>query len=109
MMTPETTLQLRKRELERRTVDLPREVEDWQNRIKNVLDENIHWSQMQAIKALMDAYKAAQDDILAQFPPATDKTGSEDALFKLLNAIVAAQRAWNFFRSKFDLRTIEIF
>jgi hypothetical protein len=108
-MTPEGALELRRRELERRTEDLPREVADWRDRVKTLVDMNIHFSQMETISGLIAAYVSAQKQILAQFPSTADKPAYEESLYKLLNAIVAAQRAWNFFRLKFELRTVDRF
>src|SRR6202035_94424 len=78
-------------------------------RVRALVDLNIHFSQMTTISELIDAYVSAQKQILAQFPSTADKPKYEDSLYKLLNAIVAAQRAWNFFRSKFELRTVDRF
>jgi hypothetical protein len=108
-MTPEAALELRRRELERRTADLPLEVDSWRARVKTLVDMNIHFSQMETVATLVATYVDAQKQILADFPSSADKPAYEQSLYKLLISIVAAQRAWNFFRTKFELRTVDRF
>lgn len=103
-MEPAVTLELRRRELERRSRDLPTEVDEWQARVSDDLDMNIHWSQLESIGALTRSYGDQQRQILNALPAADDRAGYEARLFDLLNAIVASQRAWDFFRSKLELR-----
>ena len=102
-------LLLRKTELHRRTVELPDEVNTWKTIVEQQVDMNLHWSRILAIKNLIDAYAKAANDILADFPPETDKPGYELGLYNLLTAIASAQRAWDFFRTKFELRNSDRF
>jgi hypothetical protein len=102
-------LALRKTELQRRTVELPDEVNAWKTIVEQQVDMNLHWSQILAIKNLIDAYAKAYNDILAALPPETDKPGYELGLYNLLTAIASAQRAWDFFRTKFELRNSDRF
>ena len=48
-------LSLRRTELRRRTVELPDEVNAWKAVVEQQLDMNLHWSQILAIKNLIDA------------------------------------------------------
>jgi len=102
-------LSLRRTELRRRTVELPDEVNAWKTIVEQQVDMNLHWSQILAIKNLIDAYAKAYNDILAGLPPETDKPGYEQGLYNLLTAIASAQRAWDFFRTKFELRNSDRF
>ncbi|MGY3133454.1 hypothetical protein ACVWZM_004136 [Bradyrhizobium sp. USDA 4501] len=102
-------LLLRKRELERRTKELPAEVEEWKALAETDLDSNLHWSQMEAIGELIAAYRAKYDAVLGNLPAEADKASYEAALYDLLMAIASAQRAWDFFRRKFDQRKSDRF
>jgi hypothetical protein len=100
-------LLLRKNELERRTKELPAEVAEWRAVTENDLDSNLHWSQLATIDELIKAYRAAYVAKLGNLPPETDKSAYEAALYDVLTAIASAQRAWDFFRRKFDQRKSE--
>jgi hypothetical protein len=100
-------LLLRMNELERRTKELPAEVAEWRTATENDLDSNLHWSQIAAIGELVEAYGRAYVAKLENLPPETDKPAYETALYDMLMAIASAQRAWDFFRRKFDQRRSE--
>jgi hypothetical protein len=103
-MSAPIAYQIRKEELRRRVEALPKEVTAWQDRTQAEVDENLHFSQLQAIGALMDAFKEQQEDLLAQMDPAGDSAAFQDAAFELVKSIIRAQRFWDFFRDKLDLR-----
>lgn len=100
-------LLLRKNELERRTKELPAEVKDWKEATENDLDSNLHFSQMLAIDALITAYGNTYAAKLGNLPPLSDKPAYEAALYDVMTAIASAQKAWDFFRRKFDQRKSE--
>ncbi|WP_315761677.1 MULTISPECIES: hypothetical protein [unclassified Bradyrhizobium] len=102
-------LLLRKRELERRTQELPVEVAEWKTLTETDLDSNLHWSQMEAISQLIASYRAKYDALLGNLPAETDKASYESALYEILMTIASAQRAWDFFRRKFDQRKSDRF
>jgi hypothetical protein len=102
-------LLLRRRELERRTKELPMEVAEWKALSENDLDSNLHWSQMEAIAVLIAAYSAKYQSLLANLPSEEDKASYEAALYNILMAVASAQRAWDFFRRKFDQRKSDRF
>jgi hypothetical protein len=100
-------LLLRKNELKRRTDELPKEVAEWRAVTEGNLDSNLHWSQMAAIDELIKAYGLVYKAKFESLPPETDKPAYEAALYDVLTAIASAQRAWDFFRRKFDQRKSE--
>lgn len=102
-------LPLRKRELQRRMGELPEEVREWKALADNDLDSNLHWSQIEAIAGLIATYRAKYDDLVTRLPAEDDKAAFEAGLYDILLAIAAAQRAWDFFRRKFDQRRSERF
>jgi hypothetical protein len=102
-------LLLRKRELARRMRELPEEVKEWKALADNDLDSNLHWSQIEAIAGLIAAYEAKYDALLANLPSENDRSAYEAALYQVLLAIASAQRAWDFFRRKFDQRRSDRF
>lgn len=102
-------LLLRRRELERRTKELPAEVAEWKALTENDLDSNLHWSQMEAIAELIAAYSIRYKALFTKLPSENDKSAYEAALYDILMAIASAQRAWDFFRRKFDQRKSERF
>lgn len=100
-------LLLRKNELERRTKELPSELAEWRTAAENDLDSNLHWSQLIAVGELVEAYGRAYASKLGNLPAETDGPAYEAALYDVLMAISSAQRAWDFFRRKFDQRRSE--
>lgn len=97
-------LLLRKNELERRTKELPAEVAEWRAATESDLDSNLHFSQMLAIDELIKAYGRTYTEKLKNLPASSEKPAYEAALFDVLTTIASAQRAWDFFRKKFDQR-----
>lgn len=102
-------LRLRTEELRRRVESTPPEVKAWDERTRNIIDMNLHYSQMQAIAVLVSAFHDQQVALLAAMNPAIPGAAFEDACHEVVRAIVAGQRAWNFFRSKLDLRLLPQF
>ena len=103
-MSVQPILEARKQELRRRVEGIPGEVANWKTRTLTAVDQNTHWSQLQAIGTLMDAFTQQQVDILNQL-----QTGGPLADFlttstQLVQKIISSQRAWDFFRDKLDLR-----
>ncbi|MER9762995.1 hypothetical protein [Mesorhizobium sp. M0138] len=102
-------LRLRRRELERRTKELPAEVAEWKTLAETDLDSNLHWSQMEAIADLIAAFSSRYDTLLGNLPSENDQSLYESGLYDILMAIGSAQRAWDFFRRKFDQRRSDRF
>ena len=98
-------LDLRRRELLRRMSPLQGEVADWSQRVLNVEEFKLHKSQIDALGELMNIYFTRQSALAAALEPAPPIGQYEQGLFDLASAVVAAQRAWSFFREKLDLRT----
>jgi len=94
-------LRLRTEELRRRVESTPPEVKAWSERTRNTIDMNLHHSQMQAIAVLVSAFHDRQVALLAAMNPTIPGAAFEDACQEVVRAIVAGQRAWNFFRAKF--------
>ncbi len=108
-MSFKATLEIRREELRRRVEALPREVKDWQARASNDLDSNLHFSQLQAIGVLMDAFAGQQGDLLTAMNPGGDPLAFQEAAFALVKKIISSQRVWDFFRDKLDLRFSPMF
>lgn len=94
-------------ELRRRVEVLANEVSTWRNATREHIDFNAHFSQLEALETLMNAYVAGQRAMLAA-PPASDS-----ALGQWSENVVAGmnttQRVWDFFRSKLELRLVSQF
>jgi hypothetical protein len=103
-MSVQVTLGIRKEELRRRVEALPGEVKKWKERTQTDLDSNLHFSQVQAIGILMDTFAGQQGDLLGKMDPAGDAAAFQDAALELVKSIIRAQRVWDFFRDKLDLR-----
>jgi hypothetical protein len=103
-MSTEATLTVRREELRRRVEALPKEVETWQERTKTELDNQAHFSQLQAIGTLMTAFATQQNGLLENLDPAGDATAFQDDAYQLVSSIIKSQRVWDFFRDKLDLR-----
>ena len=103
-MSVQATLATRKEELRRRVEALPKEVKDWKDRTLNDLDQNLHFSQVQAIGILMNAFAEQQTDLLGQIDPKGNPTAFQDTALDLVKGIIRSQRVWDFFRDKLDLR-----
>jgi len=103
-VSAQAMLEIRKQELRRRVEALPHEVADWKQRTQNDLDSNLHFSQLQAISILVDAFAQKQSELLDQLDPAGDSAAFQDVGLELLQSIRSSQRAWDFFRDKLDLR-----
>jgi hypothetical protein len=104
MLSTAEALDLRRRELLRRMNDLPKEVEDWKNLVLTNDEMKLHQSQVHALNELMQIYFARQRSLAEALVPALPTGQYEQGLFDLMSAVIAAQRAWNFFREKLDLR-----
>ena len=103
-MTIQTTLEMRKHELSRRVGGLPLEVKDWKARTQAEVDNNLHFSQLNAIGVFMNAFCDQQAQLLAQMDPAGDLAAFQANMLELIKNIIRSQKAWDFFRDKLDLR-----
>ena len=98
------TFLLRKHELSRRVENLPQEVKNWRAATEAEVDLNAHFSQLQAIEVLTNALV----DQLRTKVGSLDTNASAEtfnvACLDVVKNIIRAQKSWNFFRDKLDLR-----
>jgi len=97
-------LSLRKQELERRVENIPNEVNAWKEATEAEVDLNAHFSQLRAVELLMNAFLQEQRTIIAGLDPAGDVDDFNKGCFDLVKSVIKSQKAWDFFRDKFDLR-----
>jgi hypothetical protein len=103
-MAPNTVLEARWQELRRRVAVLPTEVDTWREDAKKVLDMQAHTSQLEAIRTITSALVNDQENALKALDPKGAVAAFESDNFALVKKIIKAQRIWNFFREKLDLR-----
>lgn len=103
-MNKQATFIVRGEELRRRVEALPNEIKMWKEKTLKDLDSNLHFSQLQSIGILMDAFTEQQNDLLKMLNPKGDITVFQWAALNLVNSIIESQRIWDFFRDKLDLR-----
>lgn len=97
------THRVRVEELRRRVEALPGEVGAWRTKTLQDVDTQLHASQLAAISTLMGLHVDEQRLTLqALVPGAAD---FEDHAFELVGQIIRAQRVWDFFRDKLELRS----
>jgi hypothetical protein len=99
-----SSLELRKEELRRRVASLPGEVIRWTDRARKELDENLHFSQLQALKILMDAITKDQLEMVQALKPEGDEGEFLRQSLDLVDEIIRAQGVWDFYRDKLQLR-----
>src|SRR5688572_26758112 len=98
------TLAIKKQELKRRVSSLPSELSAWKQATTDDLDKNAHFSQVQAIQILVETLTATQPAEVDALDPAGDPRTFEAAALGIMKSIIRAQRAWDFFRDKLELR-----
>ncbi len=101
-MSADATVLLRVQELKRRVEELPREIEAWNKRTENLDAFKPHFSQVRAIGFLMEALQTRQTDRTKVVPAKPDEVGAW--ALALVTDIIAAQKVWDFFRDKLELR-----
>ena len=99
-------LSLKKDELNRRVASLPAEVDAWSRSTSEDLDLNAHFSQLRAIKVLVDELIRPQVAAAAALDPAGDPQLFASKSLNVTREIIRAQRWWDFFRDKLDLRHV---
>ena len=102
-MSPEIFI-LRKQELKRRVESLPSEVKAWRDATEAQVDKNAHFSQLQAIEILTKAFVDQQTTMVSQLNPAGDAEAFKIGCLSLVSNVIRAQKSWDFFRDKLDLR-----
>jgi hypothetical protein len=103
-MTLPLSLETRRLELQRRLDALPKEVEEWVTRTQQQIDYNSHYSQIQALKIMMDTMLARQKKLLEKLSLIKETADFERTLFSLIIEIIKVQQIWDFFRDKLELR-----
>jgi hypothetical protein len=103
-MCPQVTMLNRHEELRRRAEALPQEVKEWIVRCEKLIDYNAHFSQLQDLGVLMDGYDNRLQTLLKELKPANGFAVFQNKAAELVEAIIEAQRAWDFFRDKLELR-----
>jgi hypothetical protein len=101
------TRAIRIAELRRRVEALPQEVESWRLKTLHDVDVQLHASQLGAIATLMDIQIEEQKTTLESLTATSAQF--EDQAFTLVSQIIRAQRTWDFFRDKLELRQSEKF
>lgn len=105
-MTVERIIALRVEELRRRFKALPEEIALLKEETAAGKPLEIHASQIDALDTLMGALLAPVKAALSDPPAAADGADKAGAFaLDVLGGIVAAQRAWDFFRDKLLLRS----
>jgi hypothetical protein len=102
-MTPEI-FTLRKQELKRRVESLPLEVKAWRAATEADVDNQAHFSQLQAIEILTNVFVDQQTPMINTLDPAGDVEAFKNGCMTLVNSIIRAHKTWDFFRDKLDLR-----
>lgn len=108
-MTAQATQVTRREELRRRVEALPKEIAAWKDRAKNELDMNANFSQVQAIELLMSGIIEKQTSMLGSLKADGDGEIFRGKTLELISEIIRAQKIWDFFRDKLDLRFSPIF
>lgn len=103
-MPVNATLTIRKEEFRRRVESLPSEIQTWKTRTTAELDRNAHFSQINAIEILMNAFVDRQRSLLNQLNANGDAAAFKQTGFELVKEIIKSQKVWDFFRDKLDLR-----
>lgn len=97
-------LNSRKQELKRRVEGLPGEVRAWKAATEGEVDLNAHFNQLRAIEVLVETFVQQQREMLDGLDPSGDVETFKAGTLKLIKSIIRAQKAWDFFRDKLDLR-----
>ena len=103
-----SALTLKKHELTRRIESIPAEVAVWRGATLQQVDKNAHFSQVRAIEILVKTIVDPQTAAVQQLDP-TNADTFQPASFQILQSLVKAQRTWDFFRDKLDLRYSAIY
>src|SRR5215204_1204182 len=94
----------RRLELQRRSNVLPDEVKEWVDRSLQQVDYNGHYSQMQAIRVMIDVFHVQQQELLKNLDSSTEIADFQRTVYLLIEKIIKAQSLWDFFRDKLELR-----
>jgi hypothetical protein len=105
-MSINPTLVLRKDELARRVKSLPEEIAAWRTRAHDDPDANAHFSQLAALEVLLSTFQERQKSLLDALDPAGDGGAFGSGCLELVKELIRAQRVWDFFRSKLNLRFV---
>src|SRR5262245_49750511 len=98
------TFALRKHELSRRAESLPEEVKNWRTATEAEIDKNAHFSQLQAIEVLVNALVDKQRTGINGLNADGAAEAFNVGCFDVVRSIIRAQKTWDFFRDKLDLR-----
>jgi hypothetical protein len=99
----------RLQELRRHVDALPNEVQAWKDRSQKDIDMEAHFSQIQALGVLMSAFEKRQRALLDQLQALPDSEPARLKAFELVQEIIKAQKIWDFFRDKLELRFSPVF
>ncbi len=101
---PASPLTLKKQELRRRIEGLPAEVKRWRDATAAEVDLNAHFSQLRAIEIFMKVFTDELDTKVEALAPAGDAKAFNQASLEVVQTTIRAQKCWDFFRDKLDLR-----
>lgn len=93
---------MRRAELSARVTALPAAVEAWRVATVNELDSQLHFSQVRAIQTIVTTLCADAAAQLASIPG--DDAALLGALLDCSRSLLRAEKCWDYFRSKLDLR-----
>jgi hypothetical protein len=103
-MSAALLLSSRREEIRRRVDALPSEIHAWRKRTIETVDMNVHFTQMEAIEVLMDVFVRRQRALLDQLEPHAEADVFCGIALQLVHEVIRAQRVWEFFRDKLELR-----
>jgi hypothetical protein len=102
---PQVTMRARAEELRRRVEALPDEMKEWRERFEKAMNYNAHFSQLRDLGVLMqDGYLTPLQALQQGLTPALGIEAFRDKAAEVVDDIIAAQRTWEFFREKLELR-----
>ena len=104
MSAIDRTLNIRLNELRRRVEALPNEVAAWKERTRQNLSFNAYFSQVQAIDVLLTEFNTRQRKLLSDLENVSNPASFSAKCFALVEHINRAQRTWDYFRDKLELR-----
>ena len=100
----QSTFEIRKLELSRRIENIPQEVKSWRTATEADVDKNAHFSQLQAIEILVNTLVNEQRALINALDPAGTAEDFNQGSLNVVKSIIRAQKSWDFFRDKLDLR-----
>ena len=99
-MSIRASLLSRREELRRRVEALPKEIEAWRARSANELDFQAHYSQLGAIRVLMEEYLNRQQTLLSTLDPGGHAETFRRGALALIEDIIKARKGLGFLQEE---------